>query len=440
VTTSTLETGGRLRPPVRACLALALSVPFIVAVLAASTGVAHSASAGTLTVTPSTGSALSVATFTTSGQCPAGDTVRLKVFGGSGAGATIPVPLTINSPKNLNGAQAASSFASGAGMDISASQTWSDFASTGTPVLSRLNGTYTLRAWCSSDVWFDGDITFTGTDATTATYTAVVPSPSPSTTSASPTPTTASPTPTSASPTPTTASPTPTSPSPTLTTSSPSPTATSVSPTPTLTQTPTPTPTSTGTPGGTVGQAIEGSGSFVAAGAHVVRGTTLTLVGHEFVPGEALTFSLRAPEVVYGHGSADSNGSALFQFSLPGSLPLGDHTLVMAGSSHTVVFPFVVVTADGSTSASPTPSGSASSTSRTSGSHPTGGSGDELADTGVSPTLFSFGLATALMLLVGANLVLGPSPTTAPVGRHAPPSGRTTGRHGSVRRQQGRHA
>ena len=129
-------TGERLRrAPVRACLALLLALPFAIALLGASTGVARSATVGTMVVAPATGSALSVSTFTTSGVCPAGDTVRLKVFGGTGTGATIAVPATINSPKNMNGAVDASSVTVGAGMEIPASLTWSDFATGGTPVL-----------------------------------------------------------------------------------------------------------------------------------------------------------------------------------------------------------------------------------------------------------------------------------------------------------------
>jgi len=444
-------TGERLRrAPVRACLALLLALPFVVTLLGASTGVAHSATAGTLVVAPATGSALTVSTFVTSGVCPAGDTVRLKVFGGSGAGATIAAPATINSPKNLNGAVDASSVTVGSGMEISASLTWSDFATGGTPVLSRLNGTYTLRAWCSSDAWFDGTITFTGTDTTTSTYTSATPSPTP--TSVSPSPTTASPSPTTASPTTTSASPTATSASPSPT--SPSPTTTSASPTPTTTS-PTPTPTVPAPGGPETGQAVDAQGAFIAPGAPVQRGTIVTMVGHGFAPGELLTFSLLSPGMVYGKANADSNGSAVYQFALPLDLPLGAHRLQMTGATHAVVFPFLAA----DSTATPTPTTSATSTSGTSGgsgggtsvSAP-GASASTLADTGSSPAVFTTALATALLLAVGANLVVGQGTTTSGAGRHAgapAPGGPSARRPGTARpptrtrtsrRTKGRHA
>jgi hypothetical protein len=411
-------------------------MPFVVALVAASTGVAHSATIGTLAVTPVSGSALTVSTFITSGVCPAGDTVRLKVFGGTGTGATIAVPVTINSPKNMNGAVDASAVTVGAGMEIPASLTWSDFATGGTPVLSRLNGSYTVRAWCSSDAWFDGTVTFTGTDTTTATYTSAAPSPSP--TSVSPSPTSASPSPTtsSASPTATTGSPSPTSPSPTATSSSPSPTTTS----------PTPTPTAPAPGGPETGQAVDAQGAFIAPGAAVERGTIVTMVGHGFAPGELLTFSLFSQEIVYGKANADANGSAVYQFALPLDLPLGAHHLQMTGATHVVAFPFVAV----DSAATPTPTVSASS-SASAGSGTTvsapGTSSATLADTG-SPALVTTALTTGLLLVVGANLVLGPSPAAPGLGRHAAapspasPSARRRPAAGSLARTRtkGRHA
>jgi len=177
----------------------------------------------------------------------------------------------------------------------------------------------------------------------------------------------------------------------------------------------------------------------------VQRGTIVTMVGHGFAPGELLTFSLLPPELFYGKANADSNGSAVFQFALPPDLPLGAHRLQMAGATHLVVFPFVAADAN----ASPTPTSSAtSSASPTSGSStsaPGTGTGT-LADTGPSPVLFTTALATALLLAVGANLVVGPSPSSPGQGRHAmapEPTGPRSRRRSAGRpltRTKGRHA
>lgn len=133
---------------------------------------AHAESAGTLSILPTSGAANGSSTFTTSGQCPGAETVRFKVFGGSGDGAVIADPATINSPKNINGAILASSLNSGSGMQTLAGSTWQDFATGGSPSLSRLNGVYTVRAWCSGGSWFDGKITFSGTGVSDAIYVA----------------------------------------------------------------------------------------------------------------------------------------------------------------------------------------------------------------------------------------------------------------------------
>jgi hypothetical protein len=133
--------------------------------------VAHAAQIGTLTVSPATGTATTVSTFDTNGQCPAGETVRVKVYGGDGTpAATIADPATINSPKNIVGSVDAGGFNLGSGMAIPSPSTWGDFASTGAPVLTKLNGTYKVRAWCSGGDWFEGSIVFTGTDIAGATY------------------------------------------------------------------------------------------------------------------------------------------------------------------------------------------------------------------------------------------------------------------------------
>jgi len=95
---------------------------------------ASAAVVGTLSVSPGSGSALSVPTFTTSGQCPVGDTVTVKVFGGSGTGAVIT-----GAGKNFNGAIDAAGFNVGSGMVLPGSQQWSTFATTGAPILSALS-------------------------------------------------------------------------------------------------------------------------------------------------------------------------------------------------------------------------------------------------------------------------------------------------------------
>ncbi|MSV72973.1 MAG: hypothetical protein F2881_06635, partial [Actinobacteria bacterium] len=133
---------------------------------------AQADSAGTLSFTPTSGTANGSSTFTTSGQCPVSETVRFKVFGGSGEGAVIADPVSVNSPKNINGAILASSLNFGSGMQVLAGSTWQDFATGGSPSLSRLNGVYTVRAWCSGGSWFDGKITFSGAGVSDAIYAA----------------------------------------------------------------------------------------------------------------------------------------------------------------------------------------------------------------------------------------------------------------------------
>lgn len=155
----------------RRVIASAVALAFVVVGAATKAPAASGAELGTLTTDLASGNALSVPIFETSGQCPAGDTVRVKMFGGSGAGATIAAPLTINSPKNIVGTNDAGSLANASGgMSIPSPATFSDFATNGDPVLTVLNGIYTVRAWCSSGDWFEGKLTFTGTDVAGATW------------------------------------------------------------------------------------------------------------------------------------------------------------------------------------------------------------------------------------------------------------------------------
>ena len=120
------------------------------------------ATTGTLSVTPSSGSALSTATFNTSGTCPGVESVLVKVYGGSGSGATIAAPGI-----NFVGSRAASDY--GSPMTIPASFTWADWASS-TASLSALNGAYTVKAVCQGGDTFVGHVTFTGVDTSGATY------------------------------------------------------------------------------------------------------------------------------------------------------------------------------------------------------------------------------------------------------------------------------
>ena len=146
----------------------------VAALVAAGVGLvstpAGAATVGTLTVSPATGSGLSITTFTSAAQCTAGNTLVLKVYGGPGSGAgSIAAPGV-----NLNGNTTASNYNSGSGMVIQASQTWSDFASVNS--VSTLTGTYSVSANCSSGDSYVGQIRFTaGATVADATYVGVVP-------------------------------------------------------------------------------------------------------------------------------------------------------------------------------------------------------------------------------------------------------------------------
>ena len=159
------------RPTARRIFAAVVSTVLVATVGAVAAPAAHAAQVGTLHLSPATGTALSTPAFVTSGQCQAGDTVRVKMWGGSGTGATIPEPLTINSPGNLVGTFDPSGNLSGAGYSLPSTQDFATFATVIPAPLTKLNGTYTVRAWCSPSLdWFEGAVTFTGTDTTTATY------------------------------------------------------------------------------------------------------------------------------------------------------------------------------------------------------------------------------------------------------------------------------
>jgi large repetitive protein len=167
------------RSALRRTLGTALSAVAVLASVLVAAPAAHAASTGvigTVTVVPASGTVLQVPTFHTSGLCPqASDDVRVKVYGGSGTGATIGAPVGVGSPKNILGTTPAASFVNGTTMDVIASETWSDWATQGNPVLTTINGVYTVRVWCTlnnaDDAWFEGTVTFTGTDVAGATYT-----------------------------------------------------------------------------------------------------------------------------------------------------------------------------------------------------------------------------------------------------------------------------
>ena len=404
--------GSLERPLIRTCLAAVLVPPVaLLAVLLSGTS-AHSATVGTISVLPATGVASTVSTFTTSGVCPAGDTATLKVFGGSGTGAVIAAPATPFSPKNMNGAIDAGTYLNTAGdaMVIGATQTWRDFATTGNPALSRLNGVYTIRAWCSSGDWFEGAITFTGTTADNATYTTAptpTPTPTPTSTTASPTPTSASPTPTSASPGPTTASPSPTSPSPT------------------------PIPSSSGLqPGEHLGIAVGPDGNFLQPNATLRAGDNVTVIGGGFGPGVLLKYSVFSQEVVFGYGYADTNGSTSYRFVVP-NLPDGQHRFAISGATRIVVFPFTL----GATSPTATATSGSSASPSAEVPSASGGSTDHLAATGGGAEITTLVLLALLALAVGANLKLPRLETVAPSGRHVHGGGRPV----AARHAKGRH-
>jgi hypothetical protein len=328
----------------------------------------------------------------------------------------------------MNGAIDAGTYLNTAGdaMVIGATQTWRDFATTGNPALSRLNGVYTVRAWCSSGDWFEGAITFTGTTADNATYT-TAPTPTPTSTTASPTPTSASPTPTSASPGPTTASPSPTSPSP-------SPTLTSTaSPSPTLTSTtsPTPIPSSSGLqPGEHLGIAVGPDGNFLQPNATLRAGDNVTVIGGGFGPGALLKYSVFSQEVVFGYGYADTNGSTSYRFVVP-NLPDGQHRFAISGATRIVVFPFTL----GATSPTATATSGSSASPSAEVPSASGGSTDHLAATGGGAEITTLVLLALLALAVGANLKLPRLETVAPSGRHVHGGGRPV----AARHAKGRH-
>lgn len=159
------------RTRARRWVAVMLSGAFVAVAGGLTAPAAQAAQIGTLTLDPATGSALSTPSIVTSGECPAGDLVRVKIWGGSGTGSTVPVPVSINSSGNFIGTMDPSGFVSGAGYALPAT---SDFATWATHLptpLTALNGTYTVRAWCDSGDWYEGQITFTGTDlSNSATY------------------------------------------------------------------------------------------------------------------------------------------------------------------------------------------------------------------------------------------------------------------------------
>ena len=140
----------------------------VVAGAAITAAPAHAATVGTLLFGPATGVANATATdIYTSGICSnASDTMKVTVIGGSGTGAVL------TQAKNLIGAAAASGLTTaGTGYHLTGTNTWSTFAQTNS--LTVLNGAYTVSAVCSvSGDHYDGVVTFTGTNSTSATYVA----------------------------------------------------------------------------------------------------------------------------------------------------------------------------------------------------------------------------------------------------------------------------
>lgn len=135
----------------------------VVAGAALAAAPANAASIGTLSFSPATGDATSLTAYTASGACPAADTVKVTVVGGSGTGAVLATP------KNIVGTQ--SQILNGQGnVTVAAFQDWTTFAQTNG--LTNLNGAYNVAIACSSGSSFDGVLTFTGTALANATYVA----------------------------------------------------------------------------------------------------------------------------------------------------------------------------------------------------------------------------------------------------------------------------
>ena len=126
---------------------------------------------GQLTVSPASGTSSVKSTFSTTAVCGASDTVTVLVSGGSGTGATVPAP-----GKVLNPTAPVSDYShAGGGMTIPAAKSWESWATTGEPVLTRLDGAYTVTAQCTNGEKYTGAITFTGTSVADATYAFTVP-------------------------------------------------------------------------------------------------------------------------------------------------------------------------------------------------------------------------------------------------------------------------
>ena len=136
----------------------------VVAGAALAAAPANAASIGTLAFSPAVGDSTSLTAYTASGACPAADTVKVTVVGGTGTGAVLATP------KNIVGTQNQNLNAQG-NNTVAAFQDWTTFAQING--LTNLNGTYNVAIACSSGSSFDGQLIFTGTALANATYTAV---------------------------------------------------------------------------------------------------------------------------------------------------------------------------------------------------------------------------------------------------------------------------
>ena len=269
----------------RTTAALALAVAASALALAP----ANAAPVGPAGLAPATGASSAKSTFETGGVCKASDTVSVLVSGGTGTGAAVPAPgKAIVKPVPV-----ASVSTPGGGMSIPSTQTWEAWATTGDPVLSRIDGDYAITVQCTNGESYAGTVRFTGTNVTDATYTLVVPTPTTATATAT---TTATATATATE------------------TKTATATATTTAPEKPRTLPPTP-PTS--------------NGVLAVVGAPIA-GATITVAGEGFRPGSPITVGIYSDPKELASAVADGDGKASTQLVLPKDRT-GKHTLVMLG-------------------------------------------------------------------------------------------------------------
>jgi hypothetical protein len=99
---------------------------------------------------------------------------------------------------------------------------------------------------------------------------------------------------------------------------------------------------SSSTPSGSPVTATGTDGSPLPADPALTPGQSIELSASGFEPGEAVSATLHSKPVDLGSTPADASGAITFAFTVPTSLPAGAHTIVFAGASTTVRFPFTL--------------------------------------------------------------------------------------------------